>query len=167
MFNISLIITICLTFTSSHPQADHALYLSVVEIEHEKGSHDASIKIKVFIDDMEDAILNEQQQNIVLSDPSAFKSQKEMLERYFSNHFLFSVNKEKQKISLSRTELNGDAIWFYFHVNCIGNWNEVSVKANYLTELFPTQSNVVSIQHEGKKHFIRLTKTNDSETVRF
>jgi len=146
---------------------NHALYLSVVEVAHVKNESQASVKIKVFTNDMEDAIRNELHKGISLSDTSSFHSQKEILEKYFSNHFLLSINGKEVDLSMTGSKLVGDAIWFYFKMNCQSKWDNVSVKADYLMELFPTQSNVVSIEHDENKRFIRLTNTKKKDTIKF
>ena len=148
-------------------KCNHAIYLSVAEVVHEKGKGDAQIKIKVFTNDMEDALFNEFSQRITLSDTAVFDANREYILQYFSNHFQISIDLKKQKLNLSRAELTGDAIWFYFNTGCAYDWKEVSVKADYLMELFPTQSNVISIEHDSKKQFIRLTNSKKIDTITF
>ncbi|HEY5691785.1 MAG TPA: DUF6702 family protein [Cyclobacteriaceae bacterium] len=146
---------------------DHAFYLSVAEVVHEKNKTVAQIKIKVFTNDIEDALFNESNQRMKLSELTTFELYKNDIQAYFADHFEVSINSKKQTIILSHAELTGDAVWFYFNMSCTDSWNEVSVKADYLMELFPTQSNVISIEHESKKQFIRLTTSKKYDTVKF
>ncbi len=46
----------------------HAIYISVVEIEHKDLGNNAKIMIKVFTDDFEDAIMNAFEKQIEFSD---------------------------------------------------------------------------------------------------
>jgi len=153
-------------FHSSAHAIDHAIYLSVVEIDHSAGGS-ASIKIKVFTNDMEDALKNEFQKSINLVEPGACESNKIEIVNYFAKHFLCSINGTDVSLSFRSCELTGDAIWFHFEVACPPNWNEIKITADYFLELFPTQSNVVSINHDNKKKFIRLTQSNVTGVVRF
>ena len=146
---------------------DHAIYLSVAEVVHEPSGTNAQIKIKVFTNDLEDALFNELGQRITLSDAATFAVNKKYIQQYFANHFELTIDNKKQKPTLSRAALTGDAIWFYFNMSCANNWKDVSVKADYLMELFPTQSNVISIEHDSKKQFLRLTNSKKSDAVRF
>ncbi len=146
---------------------NHAIYLSVAEIVHGKGKSTASVRIKVFTNDMEDAIMNEFGQKINLSDTSDFALHKKTIESYFQKHFQITIDGKQQVISLHHSSLVGDAVWFHFDLECHENWEEVVLKADYLMELFPTQSNVISLEHNSKKQFIRLTGTKKSDTLTF
>jgi hypothetical protein len=167
MLNIFLVVLLGHFLSIPDSVSEHAVYLSVAEVLHIKGKGDSSIKIKVFTNDIEDAVANEFHQRIKLADTSAFELQRASLQEYFNNHFQISVNQKRQVLTLHRSEVNGDAIWFYFKMTSASNWEEVLIKADYLMELFPTQSNVISIEHDTKKQFVRLTNAKKSETVRF
>ena len=138
LFTFLLILTVRTNFLF----VDHALYLSVAEVVHANNSAQASIKIKVFTNDMEDAIENEFQTRINLSDTLAFQDQKEVVEKYFANHFTLSVDSKKVSLAIAKSQLVGDAIWFYFKGASQSKWKAVTITADYLMELFPTQSNV-------------------------
>lgn len=167
MLQISFFLLVGSISTLFVPKHDHAIYLSVVEVVHEKSTTVAQIKIKVFTNDMEDALFNESNQRMKLSEVTTFELYKPDIQAYFSNHFQISINNKKQALLLSRAELTGDAVWFYFNMSCTDSWKEVSIKADYLMELFPTQSNVISVEHESKKQFLRLTASKKSDTVKF
>lgn len=131
------------------------------------GGDSTIIKIKVFSDDLEDALMNAFRKRVTLSDPSTCRVNKNEITGYFSEHFKCTINQSKLKIRLSRCETAGDATWFYFTADCPTAWTEVKISADYLLELFPTQSNVVSISHGKKKHFLRLTQSKTSEVITF
>jgi len=164
-FSVALLLTLLHPIHELHE--NHAIYLSVAEVAPNSESRNASIKIKVFINDIEDALFNAFDQRINLSDNSSCASNEASVEAYFSKHFLFSVNGKKAELSLTGCEINGDAIWFYFEADCDVQWKTINIMANYLMELFPTQSNVVSIINGEDKRFIRLTKSKSNETVKF
>lgn len=166
MLHIFLVFIVGSSTASLIHKPDHAIYLSVAEVEHKKSKTEAQIKIKVFTNDIEDALFNESQQRIKLSESSAFDHKKD-IQAYFLNHFQFSINSEKQAINFSHAEFAGDAVWFYFNLSCPYSWKEVYIKADYLMEMFPTQSNVISIAHYSKKQFVRLTNSKKSDTITF
>lgn len=145
----------------------HAIYLSVVEIDHSQLNETAEIRIKVFANDMEDAFRNEFGDQINFSNPASCSSQKGKIESYFQKHFSCSIDGKKASLSLKQCEPNGDAIWFHFQSPCAKTWNLLEVKADYLMELFPTQSNVVSVYNGDDKRFVNLTKSNSSQQIKF
>lgn len=146
---------------------DHAIYLSMVEISHGKNKTITSIRIKVFLNDIEDAIHNAVGKSVSLADASACETHKAEIQTYFDSHFIFLVNKTKSIIKLESCEIMGDAIWFQFETNSPDLWKDVSLTADFLMELFPTQANVVTIQYGEEKKFLKLTKSKTSEQVKF
>jgi len=145
----------------------HAIYISVVEIEHKDLDNNAKIMIKVFTDDFKDAILNAFEKQIDFSDEKSCSDNKSVIEGYFNKHFKAVINGKHLSISLTSCELNGDSVWLYFDMNCPTYWKEISVTADFLMELFPKQSNIVSIYHGNDKRFLRLTINSITQKVTF
>lgn len=168
-----LITILSLAFISFFPHridlmhGDHAIYLSVAEVEHKNSEKKAKIKIKVFTNDLEDVLMNAYHERISLDDASICEKNKIMIEGYFLKHFKYAINGISIALSFERCETNGDATWLHFNITCPPQWNKISVTADYLMELFPTQSNVVSIQHGNEKRFININKSKTSDVVTF
>jgi len=150
-----------------HPDNDHAIYLSLVEVDHKNLGGTATIKIKVFTDDMEDAILNTFKKRFHFLDTSDCEGIQSEIETYFAAHLSYSINDKSTSLALSHCELNGDAVWFHFDIECPDQWDKVDVKADFLMELFPTQSNIITIYHGQEKRFLRITNSNLEETTTF
>lgn len=168
-----LITILSLTFLSFIPHStdlmngDHAIYLSVAEVEHKNSERKAIIKIKVFTNDIEDALMNTYHERISLGDASICAKNKTKIEGYFLKHFKYAINGNIGMLTFERCETNGDATWLHFNIACPAQWHKISVTADYLMELFPTQSNVVSIQHGNEKRFININKSKTSDAVTF
>ena len=64
-------------------------------------------------------------------------------------------------------EINDISIWFNYKFTTGSKWSELEVKADYLMELFPTQSNVVSITYIDQKKMFRLIKGDEVEKINF
>jgi len=150
-----------------NPDMDHALYLSLVEVDHKNSGKTAVVKIKVFADDMEDAIMNASKKRIDFLKPTNCESSKSEVEAYFANHFGYSINGNWIPLTLTNCEPTGDAIWFYFTIDCPDKWTTVTVKADFLMELFPTQSNIITIYHGEEKRFLKTTTLHTEEVVTF
>lgn len=151
---------------SSRP-VPHAIYLSVAEVDRKDTTIPAIVKIKVFANDMEDALANLSGHRIQLLDPSGCLSARLKIETYFQNNFSLTINGAPAKLELARCEALGDAIWFYFHTTQNNTWQTVTVSATYLMELFPTQSNVLSIYYGQEKRFAHLTSAKSIITFKF
>lgn len=145
----------------------HAIYLSVIEVDRKDLAIPAVIKIKVFANDMEDALANQSGTRKKLIDQAGCLKAKAEIEGYFHSYFSFKVNEVSVKLELAHCELIGDALWFYFQTNETSAWQTVTVTATYLMELFPTQSNVLSIYYGQEKKFARLTKAQPTLAFKF
>ena len=146
---------------------DHAIYISLIEVDHKDFGGNATIKIKVFANDMEDAIRNASNKTINFLDPSGCANGKAEVEDYFSRHFSYTIDGKATPLALAQCEPKGDAVWFYFRIDCPARWGQVEVKADFLMELFPTQSNVITIHHGDEKRFLRTTNSHPKEVVKF
>lgn len=151
----------------SHSVDEHAIYLSMIEINHAAHATKASVKVKVFTNDIEDALTNEFEERRKLSEENSCELNKHQIEQYFRHHLSISVDKTLLNLSLQKCELLTDAIWFDFEVSCPEKWTSAAVKASFLMELFPTQSNVVSLIHNEKKQFANLTQAKTTEVFKF
>jgi len=122
--------------------------------------------VKVFADDLEDAIFNQAQQRPDLLNGSC-KQSKILISNYFKKHLIFKIDGKEQDYVYLSCEVNDISLWLTFELNSPATWGEVEITADYLMELFPTQSNVVSITYQSDKRMFRLTNGSTSETLSF
>lgn len=137
----------------------HNFYVGTVKVEHNHEQSEFSIEIKIFQDDLTDALRNFSTQpmpnDIQLVD-------KNIMESYFQKHLFFKINKEILFCKLiSITPLN-DIYLLKFYLPYKKPWNRVEIKANFLMELFPTQINVVQFSAQQQQFFHRLNQTQQS-----
>lgn len=170
MFSIffSGLLLLCNTLSAASPSVeDHAIYLSVVEITHNANATNASVKVKVFTDDIVDAVSNMYGERVNLNQDVNLDQVSQKVTGYFSEHLRLSLNGQAVVLKLKQAESMSDAIWFHFDVGCPQQWAELTVKADYLMELFPTQSNVVSVTQGERKRFANLVKSKPTDTFKF
>lgn len=140
---------------SSFIYPDHAIYISVIEIR--KQENITEIKVKVFQDDLQNAIKN-YSGVVVLTAPEAFPQKyPNEIESYFREHL--KVN--DLSYQLKSSELNGDSYWFTF-LSENAEWTKINATADYLMELFPTQENILKVLLNGETRFCRLNIKNRS-----
>lgn len=171
------IITCLLTFsfrTSTTPEVqpllsppDHAIYIGVIQVLHEEHAAQATINVKVFKDDMQNALRNAFGNYEVIPLDDICSRQKDLLAAYFAEHLLFSINDEEVIMNLKNCSVENDVYWLTFDMSCPPQWNRLSVEADFFMELFPTQSNMVSLHHGEERRFFRLKKGAAEEVVVF
>lgn len=133
-----LLIHLCL-FISPTSNVDHAIYVSVLEIESQQ------IKVKVFSDDLNDALRN---------DSSS-------VEEYFQKKIKLRINEQSINFNLKAVSEEGESQWITFEMEAPSGWNSFYLKADYLMELFPDQTNVVKVMDKSTRYF-RLSQSNPS-----
>lgn len=140
----------------------HAIYISVVEVSYLQESEEVAITIKVFTDDLEDAIRNHSSR-ISLSN---CVEGREAIVNYLRKTFALSTSSKNIALSWVTCENTEDSIWIILK-GTASEFVEVGVRANYFFELFPTQTHVISIRSDDQKQFIKLTKTKQEGSVTF
>lgn len=154
------------SLTNTYYRPNHAIYVSVIEIEKSKNSDIAALRFKIFADDLEDAIYNQSGTRVNLLKGDCNNAQK-LIENYLEEYFKLSINSTYVDREYKSCELNDISLWLEFNMNTPDDWHEVEVYAGYLMELFPTQTNVVSITFNESKKLFRLTNDKTTETVKF
>ncbi|MEL7005749.1 MAG: DUF6702 family protein [Bacteroidota bacterium] len=144
---------------------DHAIYVSVIEIVKSEENYGGTVKVKVFMDDLQDAIYHRTENR--RSYRGGCQANDEELQDYFENYLKLSINSSPVEIKLFDCERLEDAIWLNFEFENEDDWAELQISANYLMELFPTQTNVVSIRNAADQQFTRLNKSNSSARFTF
>ncbi len=155
-----------LSWTGVAGKPPHAIYVSVIEIEQNSVDSNGIIRIKVFMNDLHDAIFNQTAKHVDLENNSC-NNNKELVTSYFKDHLSIKVNGSELDYSHLSCEINDISIWFEFTFSAVKQWRTLEIKADYLIELFPTQSNIVSIAYEEQKSMFRLTKGETQKTVSF
>lgn len=117
----------------------HAVYISVVEIEAKE------IRVKVFSDDLRDAIRNH---SGVTSDSSITnycdRYQSE-IQQYFAQKLTLIINQNKTPFQYQKSSEEGDSYWITFGFTVEEDWKSIKVEDRHFMELFPTQSNIIKV----------------------
>lgn len=138
---------------------DHALYLAVVQLDHSETQAPARITIKVFEDDLRDAIRAAFPGEYQVGPIASFCNiHARPIERYFRQHLQCAINGDPAVPEFRSGKLAQDVYLLEFVLPCPERWTRVQLQADFFMELFPTQSNVLHLLHGSDKRFGRLTK---------
>ncbi len=144
-------------------EPDHAIYLSLIEIEQQDGK--TEMVVKVFADDLQDAIRNMDGSLEIESETLFVQNNYDLVSSYFANHLQLTNTRDSIGYKLTEGELVGDSyqVKFIFEMP----WQKLSIKANYFMELFPTQQNIVIVTSNGLKRSCRLNLQESGCKVSF
>ncbi|HHL51785.1 MAG TPA: hypothetical protein ENJ39_00280 [Flammeovirgaceae bacterium] len=133
---------------------EHAVYVSVVEFKQTTGQ-EAELAVKVFADDLEDAIYHASGERY---DLRGGECAGRAVTAYLQDHLQIKVNGSPVTYTFVSCEHNDMSVWYTFSCQVPAAWQTVQIRADYLMELFPTQTNVVSIAASGSKKMLRLSR---------
>ncbi len=142
----------------------HAFYISISEIVYE-ADHSVTITIKMFTNDLQDAIHHQHNKTIALT--ANGKIPEKYLEQYISSKFNIAINGEAQTLHLIQQTTEVESTWCKLKITAVKNIQSLKVRNELLTELFSSQTNIVRIDNAGEKRFLKLGKAYFQDEVKF
>lgn len=155
ILSVALVFAPCGIAHSRHP-----IHVSVTEIEYDPAEKELEIMIRIFIDDLENALRHYHgQENIDILNPGKTSTDK-LIDAYLQDNFIVSIDNRQQRIRYLGQEEEGQAFICYILVPGIGNWKECEVTNSILQEMFDDQSNIVHVTLNGVTKSQRLMRHN-------
>ncbi|MDX1407258.1 MAG: DUF6702 family protein [Saprospiraceae bacterium] len=148
------------------PVADHAFYVSVVEVRHIGDVPSATVTVKVFSDDLQTALRN----RFGSADPAVENlclTEHARIMTYFAEHLHVSVNDSTLVLRNTSCGFEGDAHQLQFAVTCPGRWEYLEISADFFMEVYPTQTQMVHVNEHGDNYTLRLTRSKPVKSLEF
>lgn len=161
---LTMMMACCLGFTVPE---DHAIYISVIKIQHEEQASTAKIHMRVFRDDLKSVLRNKFGYEKISEKESFCEDYAHYINQYFRKQFICTINEKVVDFKLNNCEKTAEVYQLSFKMDCPVNWNAAQIEANYFMELFPKQSNILHVEDGGIKRFGRATKGNEILKLRF
>lgn len=139
----------------------HAVYIGVIEIVPREHSDNLEMRIKLFTDDLEEAIRDETGQGILIRDQEALNQFKDLIRVYIENHLSVAINGEPTDFVLLKIEPENDTTWSYFLIDKPGSIQSVTINSDLLLHVFPDQTNVIHLELQDD---VKLTRLFGSKT---
>ena len=146
---------------------DHAIYIGVIEIQHIAEIPSATVRVKVFSDDLHSAVRNKVGAEIDPVVEMLCLTGTEQVLAYFQEHLTLSVNGNELALENTACSFEGDAHWLDFTVQCPTNWESISIEADFFMEIYPTQTQMIHMNENGKNYTLRLTKSRVVKSIAF
>ena len=136
-------------------QPHHAIYLSVTELNLvEKKPIDFTVK--VFSDDLQDALRNFNTKYQTADIGSFFFINESIAVAYFNEHFIISAGTIQIDYTLLSHSIESDAHFITFRLDQTIWPKNFMLKADFLMELFPTQKNIVKIRQGDNIKYLKF-----------
>lgn len=145
----------------------HAIYLGVVEISHRNNLRTATATVKVFADDLQSALRSAYPETFKVGPLEKLPEQNfGLISTYFAEHLRLSpIGGKPWWVQLQKITPQNDLFIVTITIRCPAEWPKLRIKADFLMELFPDQSNVLSIDNQGDKRYFRFTKDQPAQQI--
>ena len=167
LFSLGIVLISKVVSFVPDPDQSHAIYISVINVDHLPGSESAELCLKVFSDDLLDALRVFSPESEIHSESDLKKHVDSLLSEFGNYHFQFTINGQQSEMTYLRSEDNGESTFLYYQMKCPKKWSEVVAQSNLLIDIFPDQKNIIRISEGSNQRYLNLSKKNQKETVKF
>ncbi len=150
----------------------HPFHVSVMSIHHAPDEKALQITLKIFADDLEEALNDEGFKAsghafVDVLNPKDQQKLDAMVERYLQERFSLKVNgKDVQAFYLGK-EMEDLAMWCYFEIKDVEEVKNIEVKSSILTEIFDDQTNIVHVDYGGVVKSMKLAGNHLIDKISF
>ena len=151
---------------------EHPLRLSLCEIEYFSETSIISINLKLFLTDVNEAILFDPNNNeLAFCQPNESINANQMLLDYVNRYFYVKVNEESIPLEIKNKRLSGEdentALWINLEHSQLGELNSIEIKNAIFTDLFFDQNNIVYIHLNNQSNSVMLNKKTSVYRLKF
>lgn len=142
----------------------HDFHTSLTEINYNTTSKSLEITIRVFTDDLENALMKQSGGKKIFINSTTKEQHDPLIEQYITRHFvLVSPQKEIKKGTYIGRETEGDATWLYYEIPNCQAIKGYTLMNDIMQELFDDQTNLVNIIYpKDKKTIVYNAKVKTS-----
>jgi len=130
----------------------HKFYLSVTEIRYAEKEESLQIAIKLFTDDMQLALSNQNKQQIMINSNKLSPQQLALIKQYLTAHFEVKVNGKVAAGIYLGSEIQMDATWSYIEIKNIRKIHSIEIKNLLLINEFEEQVNILNFIYKDETH---------------
>ena len=150
----------------------HPLRLSLCEIEYSTNKELLTINLKLFLTDVNEAILFDPNNNeLAFCQPNESIKANQMLMDYLNQFFYVEANGNKVNLEVKFKKLTGEgentALWVYFEFNQEPPLTSLEIKNAVFTDLFFDQNNIVYVHVDEESKSLMLNKKTPSHQLDF
>nr|WKN34324.1 hypothetical protein K4G66_18255 [Tunicatimonas sp. TK19036] len=156
---------IFLTFAQLHP-----FHISVCSINYAATEGSLQITVKIFADDLEEALNqsgNQASAYVDVLNPEDPEKLDVIVNNYLAEHVSFTVNEkavQPQYLGFEREDLT---LWCYLEITGITELQQVKVQNTLLLNTFEDQINIVHIKANDVVKSMKLAKNQTVDTITF
>jgi hypothetical protein len=147
---------------------NHALYISVCQIEHNAATKTTEVAVKVFADDLEKAVSGANNTPLHLNTKQEIKNANDLIRNYLLKSLKVKLNNKAVVLKWVGKEYEkDDATWCYFEVAKQKPIKTMWIQNSIFTEIYPKQNNIVQVKTPKGKKSLSLSRDDDEGILSF
>lgn len=156
---------ILLLFISSFQKVKHPFFVSVIDLNYKQKEHALQISVKLFTNDLEDALKRTTKKKIDILNPINKAETDSILFNYIIKRLNISINSKKQTLHFIGYEKEEEAIWTYLEIKNSLQPKKINIETKLLYDFLPQQINIVHTNVNGIKKSSKVT--NPASNIEF
>lgn len=136
----------------------HKFYVSITKIEYVKEKNSLQIIIKIFIDDIEDALQQRYDPSISLDAKKETEAADEDLKNYILQKLKIKVNGKPVQLNYIGKEYDTDMVVAYMEVKDVKELKTIEIENKVLMEVFPEQQNIIHLKTPKSRRSLILDR---------
>ena len=146
----------------------HALYISTLTFDESPESNTKGrLTARVFSDDLRDAVQLAFPSSVISSPDSLSSVHLDALESYFHHHLFVTIDGIRHNPVLVEAGSEADVTTLTWEVHLPDRMEALTLSADYLMEVFPDQTQMVTLRLGNDQRMFRLIRGASSKTITF
>lgn len=156
-----------LIFPYTSNESVHKYYLSVTDVQFNEESGTLQMITKVFYDDLEDALNERYEQNLVIDSASPQEPIDLYIKKYINQKLAIGVNGRDVELTVIGKEYEDDYVVIYIESEPVSKIEHLSFENKLLMDAYESQQNMIHFDvYTQKKSFV-LNKGNTKAVLNF
>jgi hypothetical protein len=145
----------------------HPYYVSVVQIDHNAKEKSLEISVRVFTEDIEQALKKSSGANVNIIHPKDKAAADKIVYNYFQKHLRLTLNGKPVAFQYVGYELQSESVWSYFEVKNVDDVKKLDVFTDMLYDITDKQENIIQVKVNNKKDSYKLDYPKNSTVFVF
>ncbi len=147
--------------------ANHPIFVSVTEIEHNATDKTLEISCKIFTDDFEKTLRQAYKTHVDLLDAKYKSAMNKLVSDYVQKHLQLNVDGKAVALQFIGYQREEEGIISFYQVNSVPTVKKIDITNNILFEYKKEQMGIVHVNVNGKRQSTKLLNPEEKYSFEF
>ena len=145
----------------------HPIFVSVTEINHNAANKSLEISCKIFTDDLEQTLRQQNKIRVDLLNPASKQAMNVLVNNYIQKHLQLKVDDKAVVLEFVGFEQQEEGIISYFEVKNMATVKKLDVTNTILYESRPQQMQIIHVMVNGERKSRHLDNPDEKASFQF